>query len=366
MQEWNTSSTTRDRALDTLDTMVLGGRDAAAALSELLRKGTRGLVGERAAHVLRQIARREGLSEDELADMSTPTLEVEKNGTVTLDFGTRKLRVVLGDDLSALVIDEAGAKVGSVRALKSDDPVKAQASLDRFKSLKKALGETARAAAARLEQSMVLARSWELAVFRDYIAHPLLGRVARRFVWARVDRRTGGMLSTFRVSEDGSLADANDSAVTLADDDRVRVVHPMETSAQNLSRWSDVFADYEIIQPFPQLGRATFTPTREELVENALSRFRGKKAMQMAIMGRLTTRGWEKLGDFAITGYFKRLRGVTAQYTLAQPMLPGADFQNETEIGVVTFGTPLGKVPPIAFSEVAYDLHVFEEEDRVT
>ncbi|HEY2367556.1 MAG TPA: DUF4132 domain-containing protein, partial [Polyangiaceae bacterium] len=175
VKEWNRSHTTRDLALDTLDAMENGGRDAAAALTDFLRRGTGGLVGDRAAHVLRLIARREGLSEDELADMSTPSLELAQDGTVTLDMGPRKVRVVLGDDLSATLTDENGAKVASLRALKTDDPVKARASLDRFKSLKKALGETARAGAARLEQSMVQARDFEMTIFRDYVAHPILG-----------------------------------------------------------------------------------------------------------------------------------------------------------------------------------------------
>ena len=362
VKEWNRSQTTRDLALETIDAMENGGRDAAAALTDFLRRGAGGLVGERAAHVLRLIARREGLSENELADMSTPSLELAADGTVTLDMGPRKVRVVLGDDLSAALIDENGAKVSSLRALKTDDPVKARASLDRFKSLKKALGETARAGASRLEQSMVQARDFELAIFREYVAHPILGRLARRFVWARVDKKTGGVASTFRVSEDGTFASTNDDAVTLAEGERVRVLHPMETSAQTLARWADIFADYEVIQPFPQLGRATFTPTREELVENALSRFRGNEAMQMAIMGRLVTRGWEKLGEPYITGYVKRLRGMTAHYVLVEPLLPGSAFKNETTIGTASFGMPLGKVSPIAFSEVAYDLHVFEED----
>jgi len=34
---------------------------------------------------------------------------------------------------------------------------------------------------------------------------------------------------------------------------------------------------------------------------------------------------------------------------------------NETTVGAVTFGMPLGKVPPVLFSEVVYDLHVFAE-----
>jgi hypothetical protein len=362
VKEWNRSSTTRDLALETLDAMENGGRDAAAALTDFLRRGAGGLVGDRASHVLRLIAKREGLSQDELADMSTPSLELAADGTVTLDMGPRKVRVVLGDDLSATLIDENGGKLSSLRALKTDDPVKARASLDRFKSLKKALGETARAGAARLEQSMVQSRDFEMPIFKEYVAHPILGRLARRFVWARVDKKTGGISSTFRVSEDGSFANTNDDAVLLATDDRVRLVHPMETSSQNLARWSDIFADYEIIQPFPQLGRPTFTPTKEELVDNALTRFKGKAAMQMAIMGRLVTRGWEKIGEPYITGYVKRLRGMTAHYVLTDALLPGSSFKNETTIGTVSFGMPLGKVTPIAFSEIAYDLHVFEED----
>ena len=82
----------------------------------------------------------------------------------------------------------------------------------------------------------------------------------------------------------------------------------------------------------------------------------------MAIMGRLVTRGWEKLGEPYITGYVKRLRGMTAHYVLADALLPGSAFKNETTIGTASFGMPLGKVSPIAFSEVAYDLHVFEED----
>ena len=362
VKEWNRSNTTRDLALETLDAMENGGRDAAAALTDFLRRGAGGLVGERAGHVLRLIAKREGLSEDELADMSTPSLELAADGTVTLDMGPRKVRVVLGDDLSAALIDENGGKLAALRALKTDDPVKARASLDRFKSLKKALGETARAGAARLEQSMVQARDFEIAIFREYVAHPILGRLARRFVWARVDKKTGGVASTFRVSEDGSFANTNDDVVELGADDRVRVLHPMETSAQTLARWADIFADYEIIQPFAQLGRTTFTPTKQELIDNALTRFKGKEAMQMAIMGRLVTRGWEKLGEPYITGYVKRIRGMTAHYVLTDALLPGSAFKNETTIGTASFGMPLGKVSAIAFSEIAYDLHVFEED----
>ena len=84
--------------------------------------------------------------------------------------------------------------------------------------------------------------------------------------------------------------------------------------------------------------------------------------MQMAIMGRLVTRGWEKIGEPYITGYVKRLRGVTAHFVLTEPLLPGSAFKNETTIGTASFGMPLGKVAPIAFSEIAYDLHVFEED----
>ena len=61
------------------------------------------------------------------------------------------------------------------------------------------------------------------------------------------------------LAEDRTPADAEDDAITLADDTTVGIAHPLHLGEQ-LGAWSELFADYEILQPFPQLGRDTHAP----------------------------------------------------------------------------------------------------------
>jgi len=63
------------------------------------------------------------------------------------------------------------------------------------------------------------------------------------------------MLGTFRVAEDGTYADPKDATFTLPDGARIGVMHPLEVDAPTLARWGQTLSDYEVLQPFAQLGR---------------------------------------------------------------------------------------------------------------
>jgi hypothetical protein len=252
--------------------------------------------------------------------------------------------------------------VKTVRALASDDPNKASVSLERLKSLRKSMGEIARNVGARLELAMVLGRTWRAARFRATIVdHPLIGRFARRLLWAGAKNRL------FRIAEDGSAADERDEQIELAPSETIRLPHPLDLPAAVQRTWGGVFSDYEIIQPFSQIGRPTFTPTEAERAANALTRFHGTPVTQMAIQGRLLARGWERIADGGVTSaYVRRFRAVTAQYTLVNELGFDDEFVNDTTIGTITFGVPLDRVPPLVFSEVAYDFHVFTDKSPGT
>ncbi|WP_307856456.1 DUF4132 domain-containing protein [Catenulispora pinistramenti] len=144
---------------------------------------------------------------------------------------------------------------------------------------------------ARFELAMVTQRRWTVQEFGDYfIGHPLLRHVVRRLVWA-----TGtddGIDSSFRVAEDLSLADVSDGEYTLADDAVVGIAHPLHLGA-GLAGWSEVFADYEILQPFDQLGRAVHALTDEEKASGTLTRFAGIDVPTGKVLG-LERRGWRR------------------------------------------------------------------------
>src|SRR5262249_55929219 len=145
--------------------------------------------------------------------------------------------------------------------------------------------------------------------------------------------------------------------------DTIRLPHTLDLPDDVQKLWGTVLTDYEIIQPFPQIGRTVFTPTEDERKDNALSRFAGIETTQMAIQGRLLASGWERIADGGFTSAcVRRLKSITAQYTLINQRGFGEEFVNETKLGSVTFGVALDRVPPLVFSEVAYDLHVFATE----
>lgn len=366
IREWAKERTTWPHALDAVSALEAAGVGATAALSGLVRKGSR-TIAERAELVLRSIAKREGLTADELADLGTPTLDLDAHGKARLDFGARSFVVEVGDDLAPVVLDGNRRRVPTLRALKSDDPTLAAASLARMRSLKKGLGEVARSAASRLERAMVEGRVFRVSHFEEVVlVHPILGRLARRLVWQRRPLARENLAASspllFRVAEDGAPANLSDQSVSLGRHDEVRLAHPLEMEPGAAQSWLDLLTDYEIIQPFPQMARPVFAPLPGEIDERAITRYRGRPVLQMAIQGRLLARGWERADEGSqTTALVRRARRHVAHYALVDPIVFGEPFKSETTLGVVTFGVPLSEVPPIVFSEVAYDLDVLGE-----
>ncbi|MGC7317793.1 DUF4132 domain-containing protein, partial [Mycobacteroides abscessus] len=60
------------------------------------------------------------------------------------------------------------------------------------------------------------------------------------------------------------MADAEDNPFELDENAVVGAVHPAQLSAELLAAWSELFADYELLQPFPQLSRPVYRLTDSE------------------------------------------------------------------------------------------------------
>jgi hypothetical protein len=125
---------------------------------------------------------------------------------------------------------------------------------------------------------------------RPAVEH-LLWHIVRRLVWG-VYAPDGKPAGAIRVAEDRSFATVDDDACTLPDDAIVGIAHPLHLGG-DLPGWSEVFADYEILQPFPQLSRPTFALTAEELTGGRLARFEGVTVPTTKLLG-LERRGWRR------------------------------------------------------------------------
>jgi hypothetical protein len=100
-----------------------------------------------------------------------------------------------------------------------------------------------------------------------------------------------GAVTAFRVAEDRGFADVHDEVFVLPERAVVRVAHPLGLGA-DLGAWAELFADYEILQPFVQLGRPVYALTDKERAGAAFTRFDGVDVPSAEVRG-LLERGWE-------------------------------------------------------------------------
>lgn len=123
---------------------------------------------------------------------------------------------------------------------------------------------------------------------------------ARSLVWGVF--ADGELTTTFRIAEDNTFADADDREVQLDASSSVGLVHPVHLSPTELAGWATVLADYELIQPFPQIGRAHQPIDPSDLSAGVIPIERAASRVKLA---RLYGQGW--LSDPADSWPFLRI-----------------------------------------------------------
>jgi hypothetical protein len=359
------------RALVGLECLRAVGTDTALMqLHGLAQKVRFRRLQERARQLMAEIAHDRGLSAAELEDWIVPDLDLDARGSRVFDFGPRQFRFVLGPDFKPLLRDPAGKLRGELpKPAAKDDPGRAAAAVAAWKLFKKQVREAVKSQAQRLEQAMIAARRWTAEDFERFLVrHPLMINLARRLLWGTYGEGSR-LLWAFRVTEDGTLADVRDSACTLDAGARVGVVHPLHLTEEQRAAWGQVFGDYEIIAPFPQLARRVHTLLPGEEAARELTRFSGPEVPAMVFTGILKSHGWTdgRWEGRGHGGFYKRFPGqlvtacvgvqgggdtlrITRAYFAA-----GVDAETDFD---PHNALPLGHVDPVAVSEVLGSLAV--------
>ncbi|WP_433472696.1 DUF4132 domain-containing protein [Spirillospora sp. CA-142024] len=250
----------------------------------------KGLQAE-AQRRIRQVAERLGLTTEQLADRLVPDFGLDAEGGMVLDYGPRRFLVRFDEQLKPFVADEDGKHRKALpKPGAKDDPELAPAAYKTFAGLKKDVRTVASDQIRRLERAMVTQRRWTTAEFGEFIVrHPLVWHIARRLVWIAEE---DGTTAAFRIAEDRTFADSGDDPFPLSEPARVGIAHPLHLG-DTIEAWSEVFADYEITQPFPQLTRTVHVLTAAERDSGRLERFEKLKVPFGKVLG-LVKLGWQR------------------------------------------------------------------------
>ncbi|NHQ84747.1 DUF4132 domain-containing protein [Iodobacter sp. HSC-16F04] len=292
------------RAVAGLDVLATIGSDVALMLlNGIAQKVKFKGLQDKAREKIAAIAEARELSTEELEDRLAPDLGLDEHGTLLLDFGPRQFRVGFDETLKPYVRDMDGARLPDLpKPKKTDDEQLAKDAVNTFKQLKKDVKTIASQQVQRLEIAMCQRRRWPVSVFVQFLAtHPLVRHLVQRLVWGvystEGDGRFGGtLLGNFRVAEDGSYSTGDDDEFVLPEGEiRIGLPHALEMPAAESALFSQLFADYELLQPFPQLGRESHRFSANEAEQCKLLRWKDRVVATGKILG-LTSRGWRR-GD---------------------------------------------------------------------
>jgi predicted DNA-binding WGR domain protein len=352
MYKWTAEGAAgKNRTMVAIDVLRHHGSDF--ALFQLHRYGQNAKVHaiqRKVEEALQQAAEARQLSKTDLEDRLVPDLGLDEDGSTRYDFGSRVLTVRFDEQLKPHLLDEQGNVLPQFpRASKNDDANKVKAASAAWKLL---VGDAERVAAAqirRLEQAMCNGRRWQRDVFEScFVRHPLIGHLARRLLWAVYDA-SGQRLACFRIAEDRTYTDAADADLALPQEAVVGMPHILELSSDETAKWGSLFADYAIVQPFPQLGRDTYARDQPPPT--------GGRCRSGRLLG-LTNRGWQmSVDDGFVHGMEKRCaHGVTVLINFS----PGWDPQHrsdeeQTVEKLSCYGRDLSALSPVEFSELMRD-----------
>ncbi|GAA2293924.1 hypothetical protein GCM10009853_057350 [Glycomyces scopariae] len=289
IREWPGQSQNRKavRGLEILG--HIGSEAALRSVQSIASNAKFKALKKTAAAQIEVIAERLDLSLDQLADCLVPDFGLSSDEPLVLDYGPRRFTVRFDENLKPYVVDDAGKRRASApKPAAKDDAEAAQAAFERFGLLRKDIKTAAAELVKRMEAAMVDCRTWTVPEFRRYLVdHPVAWQLTGRLVW---QCSTGDGWRSFRLAEDRTAADVEDEPFDLPEDAEVRVAHPINLG-EEVAAWAEVFADYEILQPFQQLARPFYTLTDEERASGRVARFEGGKTGSGPMIG-LLKRGW--------------------------------------------------------------------------
>jgi hypothetical protein len=358
----------KQRALALVELLAEAGSDAGLMhLNNLADRCKAPLVRNRAAALVDTVAQQRGLSRLELADRLVPTLGLDESRM--LDFGPRQFLIGLDEALTPYVKDAQGVRLKDLpKPRQSDDAAQAQAATLRFKVLKSELRSLGKVQVARLEQAMVAQRHWSLDDFQTFfVQHSLTRELAARLLWGVHDESLR-LIGACRIAEDGTLADVRDERYEPPPQARFGIAHPLRLPLELREAFGQQFGDYEILQPFPQLGRETFGLKPGEAAGSRLSRVDGRDIATGAAIG-LLDRDWLRGPAFdggMITTLVKPIGPAGLQAVLRiEPGMPVWRLSAEPRqtLGPVLLedadsrAAPFGAIDPVACSELLRDLY---------
>lgn len=302
IKEWSEAMRSAIAAETVFALALNGSNEALMNVDNMSRKFKNKRVRAAAVEAMAAAADTLGITSEELADRIVPDLGFDRNLCRVFDYGKRQFNVYLKPSLEMEVFSGDKQIKTLPKPGTTDDKETAEAAFNEFKEVKKQLKNVVATQRSRLEYVLMCDRKWTSENWEKlFVGNAVMHCFAVGLIWGIYENCS--LKDTFRYMDDGSFTTADGDEFTLPNDAQIGLVHPLELTEEQIAVWKEQLSDYELTQPFDQLGRMVFRPEDKELPCNSLTRFEDTTVNSVAMINKMTKNGWYK-GDAEDAGYF--------------------------------------------------------------
>ena len=260
-----------------------------------------------------------------------------------IDYGNRTFKITLMEDFTVSIFDNEKNKV--IKSLPKpndkDDKFKAESAKKEFTALKKQIKAVVKNQQERLEQVFINGRTWSVSAWKElFIENPIMQMFARKMIWGVYEK--GKLIESFRYMEDGTFNTADEEEYELPDNIEISLVHPCELTQENIDGWKQQLEDYEIIQPFEQIGVQAVSLKEEDIKEKIVKRYSEKETTSGELIkifnkyNLLRGEIWDA-GGFCCYHYIDKYLKIGVQINFEGMYVGIYEFDAVIELGDVVF-----------------------------
>ena len=273
-----------------------------------------------------------------------------------------KSTLVIDDTQLQLVVDEEGKADIIVtkgdKTLKSiPDKYKKSKEVEALKEGKTYLTKQYSRTRLSLEQAMLSQTLFTVAELHRIMEHPVVRAMLSKLVLFNPETQASGFW------QDGYLLNAEGEKVALKADDKLLIAHPSHLFyAVQWDLYQKYLFDKELKQPFKQVFRELYVPTKDELeTSNRSERYQGHQVQPQKTVALLRGRGWTVNYEEGLQRVYHK-EGFRATIYAAADWYTPSDVEAPTLEYVVFYSlkdgkeVPMKEINPVIFSEVMRDV----------
>ena len=273
-----------------------------------------------------------------------------------------KATLTLDDTIIKLVVDEQGKAELEVtkgdKTLKSiPDKYKKNKEVEALKDSKTYLTKQYSRTRLSLEQAMLSQTLFTAAELAKILEHPVVKAMLSKLVLFNPETQASGFW------QDGKLLSAEGTLSPLKAADKLLIAHPSHLFyAVQWDLYQKYLFDKEIKQPFKQVFRELYVPTKDELeTSNRSERYQGHQVQPQKTVALLRGRGWTVNYEEGLQKVYHK-EGFRATIYAAADWYTPSDVEAPTLEYVVFYNlkdgkeVPMKEINPVIFSEVMRDV----------